>query len=267
LSRDPGRTETGRPGRRALGRRASGPEAVDDLFGGLFGQIPRDGQVFFEHQVFDGNAVIEKLLPLLTDSRKAKIHKVVAGRSFDVVTVCDSLYDVGNISAVMRSAESFGFLRFLLLERPGATYKKSDRVSRGSEKWLDTRRVHGPLAAVQTLKAEGLKILATTLEGGRPLYEVDLSQRMAIVFGNEKDGVGPDLLAAADEKVFLPMHGFAESFNISVAAALCFQEIHSAQKNTFAPRLSPAEVTSLTATYFLRSIGDTARLRAILRTS
>ena len=60
-------------------------------------------------EYYDAEVVLEKLAPLLTPERWAKIQKVVAGRTSDVVPVLENIYDRGNTSAVFRSAEAMGF--------------------------------------------------------------------------------------------------------------------------------------------------------------
>ena len=202
--------------------------------------------------------VVERLAPHLTDARMARISQVVGERTYSVAAVVEHLYDIGNISAVMRSTESFGFLPFHIIERPGARYKMSDRISRGTEKWLDIRkyrvesRVHqtvanapaneltnllttgpgNPIAANPTadcfdsLHSMGYKIYATDLDATTTIDEIDLSQKIAIVMGNEHEGISPYAREHADGRVMLPMYGFAQSFNISVAAALTFSQVH-----------------------------------------
>ena len=70
--------------------------------------------------LYSVEAIIAKLEPLLLEERVEKIQKVVGKRSLKVMTVLEDIYDRGNVSAVMRTAESLGFFRFLILEKENA---------------------------------------------------------------------------------------------------------------------------------------------------
>lgn len=171
-------------------------------------------------------AAYEKIWPLLTLERREKIERVVAARTFDVSVVLENIYDRGNASAVMRSAEALGLALVDSIE-PGEKQKESQRTTAGADKWVELRRWKSTAEAVKKLKDEGRQIVVTYLsEDAKPIGEVDFSRPTAIVLGNEKDGVSKEMLEAADHKVILPMVGFVQSYNISVAAALCFYQIH-----------------------------------------
>src|SRR5690606_7690948 len=83
----------------------------------------------------------------------------------------------------------------------------------------------GVPACVGFLKEQGYRVLATDLEASHSIDEIDFTQKTALVFGNERDGISDEMHALADGTVRIPMLGFAQSFNISVAAALCFQYV------------------------------------------
>lgn len=200
--------------------------------------------------------IIKILEPHLTPERVARVRTVVSGRTFQVATVVEHLYDIGNISAVMRSAESFGFLPFHLIEKKDAKYKKSDRISKGSEKWLDLKKWSDTRECLGALKKAGYRICVTTLEGARPITEESFDVPTAIVFGNEKDGVSQEALEMADSRVMIPMTGFTQSFNISVAAALSFYQIYQKRVAIKGKNgdLTPEEVAQVTANYYLRTL-------------
>lgn len=230
-------------------------------------RIPKSGSFKFKNQTYTSEDIIEKLSPLLTVERIEKIEKVASERTWSVGTFCDGLYDIGNISAVMRSAESFGFLSLKILERKDAKYKMSDRISRGTEKWLDIERSSDSRTVINNIKKNGYKVLATSLESSKPIQDVDLTKPLYLVLGNEKEGVHADILAQSDEIVRLPMYGFAESFNISVAAALCFREVHAQRLAKFGKSgdMNEEEKNLLKATYILRSIGSDEKVATILK--
>jgi tRNA (guanosine-2'-O-)-methyltransferase len=204
---------------------------------------------------FSASDVLTHLAPRLTTERWGKIQKVVASRTCDVTPVLENIYDRGNTSAVMRSAEAMGFQNIHIIE-PGEKFKEANRVTAGADKWLDVVKFRDTSAAVHSLRSRGYRILATHLDSkARPLEEQDLSQPIAIVFGNEKDGIGKDMQDLADQTVILPMRGFVQSYNISVAAAIAFQTISAARfRAGLIGTLSPEERRILEAHYVLRTL-------------
>lgn len=239
-------------------------KAVDHLPLDFRWRIQRSGQIVVDDQSYTPEFIVEALAPLLSDERRQKIEAVVEKRTWDVVIAGDQLYDVGNISALMRTAESFGYLQFKILERQGSRYKKSDRISRGSEKWLDLEKTKEPIPTLRKLKTAGYKVFATSLEGDEGKSH-DLSQPLVMILGNEKDGVSPEVLAEADELVRLPMAGFTQSYNISVAGSLVMQQIFQQRQDKLKDPFSKSkeEITALLAQYYLRSVGDSRILREL----
>ena len=212
---------------------------------------------------FSPAEIIEILGPHLTDERRARLDQVASKRSLDVVPVLENIYDRGNVSAAMRSAEAFGFLRMYLVERPGAKFKVSNRVTRGADKWLDLKTYAEPLGAVADLRAKGYTIWATDLATERSIDDIDWSRPTAIVLGNEKEGTSPEMRGAVDGCFRLPMDGFSQSFNISVAAALIFYRAHLERRRLGgAAHLNKNEFGQLKANYYLRTLDDA---EAILR--
>ncbi len=191
-------------------------------------------------------ALKDQVLP----KRLKRIQDVIDKRSADVVTVMENIYDRGNTSAVMRSAEAFGFYQFhQIIENDD--FKESKRVTQGADKWLLQNQWDNTETCILNLKKQGYRILVTHLEGGTPLPEVQLDGPVALCFGNEKMGASPKLTELADQKVFIPMQGFVQSFNISVAAALAFQ-----WASWKLPRITPLvdeERQKLLALYLFRS--------------
>ena len=84
--------------------------------------------------------------------------------------------------------------------------------------------VAAPDAAVPALRAAGLQVLATTLDGEMRLDEADLAAPTAWLFGAEPSGLSAEVAAAADHRVRIPMSGGAESLNVAAAAAICLYQ-------------------------------------------
>ena len=177
-----------------------------------------------DHLKLNYQWVLEEIGPLLTPERRQKIDRVVDQRNFDTAMVLEGIYDRGNISAVMRTAEGLGFGNFHVIETQ-EKFKEANRVTQGADKWVEVKKWKKTSDCVKALKDQGYKICVTHLEASKPLHEIDFSGKTALVLGNEKEGVTPEMVAAADERVIIPMTGFVQSFNISVAGALCLYHI------------------------------------------
>jgi tRNA (guanosine-2'-O-)-methyltransferase len=196
------------------------------------------------------DSALAKIAPFVTQERKEKIEKVLAHRSLRFAPVLESIYDRGNISAVMRSAEAFGFCNFHIIETSTA-FKESQRVTQGADKWLEVQKWKSSKNCIQHLKESGYKVYTTHLSKDAVSFEtLDFSEKTAVVFGNEKEGVSKEALELSDGNVLLPMVGFTQSFNISVAAALSFQWAYSKKPQV----LDEEEKEILKAAYYLRSI-------------
>lgn len=199
--------------------------------------------------------VIRQIGPQLTPERLATIDRVVKGRTYNAVLVLEDIYDRGNASAVFRSAEAMGFGQVHMIEL-GEKVKESQRTTAGADKWLEIKRWKSTAACVEELKAQGKQIVVTHLDATSvPIDAVDFSKPTALVLGNEKSGVSPEMIKAADHRVILPMQGFVQSFNISVAGALsCWHMMKDREKRLGRQGdLTEAERNILRAVYILRT--------------
>ncbi len=210
-----------------------------------------------EKQDFEPEFVIERLRPYLTKQRIARIEAVVAQRTHTVVPVIEGLINMGNVSAVMRSAEALGFYRFHVIESKATRFKNSPRTSQGAEKWLDLLQWASPEACAVHLKERGYTLVATHLdETSIPIDAIDFTHRTALVFGNEQGGVSREMLALSDQRCVIPMVGFVQSYNISVAAALGLYHAYRDRLRRQGAHgdLTDAEKTALIADYYRRSV-------------
>ncbi len=196
--------------------------------------------------------VLEHVWPLLTEERRQKISKVAALRNFNLRVVLENIYDRGNVSAVMRSQEAFGFGGVDIIEGDGR-FKNANRVSSGAEKWLHIRKWNHSLDCWQTLKQEGFQVCVTSLESSKPMSEIDWSKPTALVLGNEKEGVSKELLERADERIIIPMVGFVQSLNISVAGAVSLYHVYR-ERSSQKPTLTLEQIDILKAHYALKTL-------------
>ena len=201
------------------------------------------------------SSIIEILSPLLTQERKLKIASVVDQRTMSSAVVCENVDDIGNVYAVMRTAENLGFQNVHMVR--GEKRQRCSRISQGCDKWLDVYRWQFTTDCMDHLKKSGYKIIATSCEkNARPLTEIDFTVPVAMVFGNEKDGVSKEMLACADETCWIPAVGHSQSFNISVAAAILLYNAFLKRVEKFGCQgdLSDTEREFLMARHYIKSV-------------
>ncbi len=166
------------------------------------------------------DAVCRALEPLMTPERIARIDQVLASRLGSVATAVEDTYDPHNAAATIRTSEALGLQEVHVIE-PGSRFSAAQGVTRGAHRWIDLHRWPTADAAVHGLHGRGFRVYATLPDANAvSIEDVDVSTPVAIVFGNEHDGVSPAAVAAADGAITVPMFGFTESYNLSVTVGL-----------------------------------------------
>lgn len=174
--------------------------------------------------------------------RRPARMRIVAGRRLAGITaVLDGLHDPHNISAVLRSCDAFGMQHVHVIGEP-ANLPVNDLITRGCQKWLGLHYHPEATACAEALHAQGFELWAATPNpDGQPLDEMDFSRNVALLFGAERDGLSHEMLSQCDGRYRVPMAGFSQSLNVSVAAAI------SLYVGTTARRRSLGRPTDLTA--------------------
>lgn len=171
----------------------------------------------------DPARVVRLLEPLVTERRQARLREILDARLASVAVVFDAPYDPHNGAAVVRSCEAFGVQALHVVEWQGTPFIVASSVARGAEKWLDVTRHAGPETAIAAARAAGLELVAAHPEGALEPRELATIPRVAIVVGNEHQGIREELAKACARAVRVPMRGFVESLNVSVTAAILLQ--------------------------------------------
>jgi tRNA (guanosine-2'-O-)-methyltransferase len=153
------------------------------------------------------------------------------------------------VAAVLRSADAFGVQEVHVLAAPEA-FLASKRIAQGTERWIDVVEHESPSACVRALRQRGHKVYVAAMDGTVTPDELAREDRVAIVFGNEHAGVSDAMRALADGTYTIPMRGFVQSLNVSVAAAIT---LYGATRGRTGD-LSPAERELLHARYLLASV-------------
>jgi TrmH family RNA methyltransferase len=148
-----------------------------------------------------------------------------------LLAICADVRDPGNAGTVIRTADAAGADAVVLAGRSVDAYNpKTVRSTVGSLFHLPFAIEPDPAVAVRAAQARGLTVLAADGAGEVDLFEADLSGPTAWLFGNEAWGLPDDLAALADHRVAIPIHGRAESLNLSTAAAVCLYASARAQR-------------------------------------
>ena len=167
----------------------------------------------------------EYLKQFLTDERLSKIEFYAQESSDFVLPVMEDIFQFRNAAAIVRSVEACGFHKIVAMESENE-FNPNLRVTKGAETWVEVEKMPHQLESLKKIKEKGYKILAVSPEKNAiMLPDYDLKEPVALVFGTEKEGVTEEILDFADETVAIPMYGFTKSFNVSVAAAICFYDL------------------------------------------
>lgn len=182
----------------------------------------------------------EKLLnyfeSFLTDNRKSLFKKVLENRTRHFAVVLEDIFQPHNASAVVRTADVFGVQDVHAIENK-YTNKVSRHVAKGSQKWITSKRYKSDgdntKICLDSLRDKGYQIIATTPHNDSCLLQdFDVTKKSAFVFGVEAEGVSDFVKEQADGFLKIPMVGFTESLNISVAAAIVLQDVTAKLRNS-----------------------------------
>ncbi len=165
------------------------------------------------------DAICRALEPMLTPERIARIDQVLANRLTSLTVAVEDTYDPHNAAATIRTSEALGLHELHVVE-PELRFSAAKGVTRGAHRWIDLHRWPDAGAAVAALHARGFRVFATQPDAPASIADVDVGSPIAVMFGNEHDGLSPAAVAACDGALSVPMFGFTESFNLSVTVAL-----------------------------------------------
>ncbi len=192
--------------------------------------------------------MIDALSPVVTAERRQRITDVVQRRTDGLVLVLDAIADPHNSSAILRSADAFGVQTVHVVVGEHG-FRASRGVSKGTHRWLDVIRYDTVEACARALKREGYAIHVAAMGASATPDDLVGESRLAIVFGNEHRGVSPEMQHHARGTFAIPMHGFVESLNVSVAAAITMHSLALGR-----PPLSFEQQRVLQARFLMNSV-------------
>lgn len=162
----------------------------------------------------------------MTTERESKIRHVLNRRQSDLVVVIENVQDPHNISAVMRTCDAVGVQDIFVLTTKIPRHKKFGTKSSSSALgWLTIHQYDDTTTCMEAVKQKSAKIYATHLgKQSESLYDMNLTESIALVFGNEHSGVTEECLNYCDGNFIIPQMGMIQSLNISVACAITLYE-------------------------------------------
>lgn len=195
----------------------------------------------------------------MKEKRLEKFHAVVNRRQPDLTVVLENVTDDHNIGAIIRTADSVGIGEIYILNTDAHLQSKyvkiGKRTSMGTGKWVEANYFTDAEACFEKLRSKYRKVLGAVLaEDASDFHQLDLTEPVALFFGNEHRGVSTTSEPFLDGKFMIPQVGMAESLNVSVACAVTLYEAFR-QRNAKGfyeepYRLSEAQRADLFEIYF-----------------
>lgn len=175
--------------------------------------------------------VLSEFYKIITPNKVELFEKIAAQRSKHMIIALENIQQDHNASAVMRSMDCLGFQELHLIEKNNR-YEFQRDIALGAARWLDViqhqQEPEPVLDCIKHLRQNGYRIVATTphKDAYHP-QNIPLNEPFALFFGAEKHGISAELVKEADYFVKIPMHGFTESYNVSVSAAILMSALRT----------------------------------------
>jgi len=194
----------------------------------------------------------------MTPERIEKFKNVADRRQGNLTVILENVHDAHNIGAVLRTCDSVGIHEIFVLYTEGRlseeNIKLGKRTSAGARKWVKVHHYTNVDRCFEDIRKKYEKVYATHLsKDAVDLHDLDMTQSIALLFGNEKDGVSEASLQHADGNFIIPQIGMVESLNISVACAVSIYEAFRQRKNkgfyTENPTTNPQEKAAILEEY------------------
>lgn len=179
----------------------------------------------------DQKQLLEYLERFISEERKQRFIEILEERTKMITVAMEDVYQLHNTSAVIRSCDIFGVQEAHVIENKFG--KRLDKkIAMGAQKWVDVHRYKTTTECIDSLKIRGYKVIATSPHyDSCDLNDFEITGKTAFFFGTERDGLTEEVLEKSDGFLKIPMLGFTESLNISVAVAIILHQL-SAQLRT-----------------------------------
>jgi len=187
----------------------------------------------------------EVLMPFINETRWERVDQILQQRTSNVKFMFENPSNPSNVWACLRTLDSFGIQDVDVVIQSGMfkgkaalSQKRGMRTAMGSAKWL-TLKNHLTVQNALEASRDDYHIVCTDVNPtSKDIREVDWDasgKKICIVMGNEERGVSDEAKAMADEFIYLPMSGFAESFNLGAATAITCAHLSAASRDGKGP--------------------------------
>jgi tRNA (guanosine-2'-O-)-methyltransferase len=209
------------------------------------GQLERELRLAQQHP----KEVVEALRPWLSETRQSRIEQVLTHRTRTLAVAVEGVRDPHNVAAVIRSADAMGVQAVHIIEN-GRPFRSSRKVTQGAHRWLDIGVWEDPKSFAHLVRGQGKRIYYAAADASLSVEDICTHEPAVLVFGNEHEGISPAMRDLADGGFCVPMYGFVDSFNISVAASLALYALRHAGRGD----LSDDERKILRARFYLTAV-------------
>lgn len=160
-----------------------------------------------------------------TEKRLQRIAVAASARQFSLSIVLENIHDSHNVSAILRTCEAVGIPKVNLLYTIEKFPKLSRISSASANKWVETEKFDSIDKCFESVKQSGYKVYSSFLDPDAvSLYDLDLTEKIAVVLGNEHRGVSEEIKNRSDGIFYIPMKGMIQSLNVSVATGVILFE-------------------------------------------
>lgn len=192
----------------------------------------------------------------MTPERYNRLTSVLNKRQPDLTVVLENVFDPHNVSAVMRTCDAVGIQDVYILNNRIPPHKKwGYRSSSTANKWLNIHQYTDAESCFNEIRKKYKNIYTTHLaDDSVEIYDLDFTQSIALVFGNETFGVSEEIRKYSNGNFIIPQVGIIKSLNISVACAVTLYEAFRQKKikgHYLESRMSEAQVTAIKSEWTL----------------
>lgn len=160
-----------------------------------------------------------------SERRISRLSRALKYTQPDLTVVLENVHDPHNVSAVLRTCDAVGVRKVNLLYTLEQFPKIGKKTSASANKWVSRANFRSLDACYRSLREEGFVVAASTVDSkSLSVYEMNLREKVALVFGNEHRGVSEKAASSADILFQIPMFGMVQSLNVSVACAITLYE-------------------------------------------
>ncbi len=178
--------------------------------------------------------ILAQFYNIISDNKQEMFDRIASDRTRYVTVLMEHIQKEHNASAVLRTCDCLGIQDVHLFEQ-SRDYEIQREIAKGASNWLNiySDNQHASLSErVSNIKANGYRLIATSPHAKKTIHELELDQPIALCFGMETKGLSPEFMSYVDDSINIPMVGFTESLNVSVATAILLHSLRNRLKSS-----------------------------------